>query len=115
MLLLLCAYSRVAVHIRVEQPHHVRTAAIRRIEPRHHVKTKHAHIHILRFDHHVAERLHVRILSHGGLLCRQRVRVVLLRVGSLVNIWCRVARMVLLHYARGGHVRRVWIIEPKQQ
>ena len=58
VLLLLCAYVRVTVDI-VEQAHHVGATAIGRIEPRHHVKTKHAHVDILRLNHHVAERLHV--------------------------------------------------------
>lgn len=104
VLLLLRAQVCVAMHVCVEQTHHVGTAAIRRIEPRHHVKTKHAHVDVLRLDRHVAEGLHVRILSHCGLLRRRRVCVVLLHVCSLVHVWCRVAGVVLLHDARGGHV-----------
>lgn len=57
--LLRCAYTRVGVYVRVEQAHHVWTAAVGCVEPRHHVKTKHAHVNVLRLDRHVAEGLHV--------------------------------------------------------
>lgn len=110
-LLLLRTGACIATDVRVKHPHHIRTGRVGRVEPWHHVKTKHAHVHFLRFDSHVAERLHVGIRSHVrllGWLSWVGICVALLDRSTVVHVWCRVGRLKG-HDIGGMHVRVVFV------